>query len=64
MGALGKTCVPHFKAFHVPIAFHKVHYIGHGEAGSAGRSGGHARGKRKKWRCFFVSFLGRKNIVF
>lgn len=33
------------KAFHVPIAFHKVHYIGmedgEGLAGSAGRSGTH-----------------------
>lgn len=33
------------KAFHVPIAFHKVHYIGRegrgGGAGSAGRSGTH-----------------------
>lgn len=33
------------KAFHVPIAFHKVHYIGMagGEVVSAGQSGTHPR---------------------
>ncbi len=38
-----------FKAFHVPIAFHKVHYIDmkeEGGAGSAGCSGTHPRSEK------------------
>lgn len=56
------------KAFHVPIAFHKVHYIGMaggGEVVSTGRSGTHPRTEKGhnedcfglKISFFFLFFL-------